>query len=817
VSGNLDPAAKTLLDPFGDTHVGVPPPPGDEPPGKDPVPVPELTPGAQPPRLMLAVTAILVLAANFYALSGVRVEFAGPALAFWLLVAHPAYLLSTTSLWKRHSAAERVVYSLAGAIFLLLVGGLFINTVLPLVGVTRPLDLIPVLVLVDVLNIALLLLRRRYPAVPSWRLGLAKINVLETRVLVVAGVCIPLAVIGAIRLNNGHGNGATLVMLVIAALALVLLLGWSDQIASGITAVALYFLSAALLLMTSLRGWSVTGHDVQTEYRVFQLTAAHGRWDISFFRDAYNACLSITMLPTEMSALMRVDDPYIYKVFFQIIFASCPVIVYLLSRRFFSNRIAIVAAIYFVSFPTFFTDMPFLNRQETALLFVGVAGLAITNPLWKKSTRQIILVFAAMGVELSHYSTSYVFLGTLVVTWLIELFGGFDRFRHRGRDQAIPLERQRWANTEKVLSTGCIVFVLAITVIWGGLATRVAGGAEGQVQAAVSGFVEHTGGAKSSATSYGLFSGGSEGSQKALDQYRKQTLQLRKEAPRGSLIPASVVARYPTMAIATQNLPLTRIGKVVDSVGVAPSTINGVIRSLAAKGEQAFILIGLLALLFAKRFRRAVGREYFFLCIGGLVMLGLITVLPSLSVDYGVLRVFQEELIFVAPVLVVGSVTLFQWFGQRWSMFIAAFIALLIFTSTTGLMPEALGGYPAQLNLNNSGSYYQNYYMNTQEVAAVSWLSGEPGTLPGGVQVVFTSERFAFTSPSKVTGKEYLTDVFPTLLRKTSWVIADTAMVDSDEATATVNGNLIGYRYPTGLLTTTKNLVFDNGKTRIYQ
>jgi uncharacterized membrane protein len=88
--------------------------------------------------------------------------------------------------------------------------------------------------------------------------------------------------------------------------------------------------------------------------------------------------------------------------------------------------------------------------------------------------------------------------------------------------------------------------------------------------------------------------------------------------------------------------------------------------------------------------------------MGGLVMLVLITVLPNLSVEYGILRVFQEELILVAPILVVGSVTLFRPLGNTWSLRIAMTVCVLFLISTTGLLPQVLGGYPAQLNLNNS-------------------------------------------------------------------------------------------------------------------
>ena len=40
---------------------------------------------------------------------------------------------------------------------------------------------------------------------------------------------------------------------------------------------------------------------------------------------------------------------------------------FLLSRRFLDRRLALVAAVFTMAFPTFFTDMPYLVRQEMAL------------------------------------------------------------------------------------------------------------------------------------------------------------------------------------------------------------------------------------------------------------------------------------------------------------------------------------------------------------------------------------------------------------------------------------------------------------------
>ena len=196
---------------------------------------------------------------------------------------------------------------------------------------------------------------------------------------------------------------------------------------------------------------------------------------MSTFRDPYNACLSITLLPTQMASLLHVDDPYIYKVFFQWLFAACPVMVFTLARRYFSDRVAILAVAYFIGFPTFFTDLPFLNRQEMALLFVAAAFLAMTNPLWRKRRRQLVLVAAAVGAELCHYSSSYVLFETLAVVLARAddlrpgLAACLDSLRspgHPGGTLGLSYHPHR--------RSGRLAAILAVIVAWGGLATKTA-------------------------------------------------------------------------------------------------------------------------------------------------------------------------------------------------------------------------------------------------------------------------------------------------------------------------------------------------------
>jgi uncharacterized membrane protein len=761
----------------------------------------------------LAASAALVLVANVLAVSGLKLPFVGPAIGFWFILAHPAYLIYTTSLWGTRSFAQRLGYCVTAVLLLLMAGGLILNTVLPLIGIQRPLDTLPVVVMGDLLTAGLYCLRRRYPANLAWRPGIASLNSLECRLLTLGAVCVVLAVLGTNRINNGAGDQVSLAALACIVVLIALVLRWQQWVRDGITSVAIYLFALALLLMNSLRGWYVTGHDVQTEYRVFQLTEAHGHWSISAFRSAYNACLSITILPTEIAHVVNVDGPYVYKAFFQLLFAVCPMLVYAISRRTWSSYISILAAVFFAGFPTFFNDMPSLNRQEIAFLFVCVGILSLTDSSWSPRRRRIGLFAAAVGVELSHYSTMYVFLGMLVAAWMYGLIAQRASSRSRAPAHA---EKTRWESDILTLRISSLFVVAGILLIWGGLATQTAGQSLSSAISALS----QLAGQSHSATPYSLLSRHAPDPSVLLNGYRHQTLVQNATAKQPIYLPASVAARYPTPVVSEPTLPLTPLGRVLSDIGVPVASINADVRQGAAKDEQLFVIVGFAAILTIRSLRRSMSRELLLLCAASLTILGIFTLFPNLSVDYGVLRAFQESLILIAPLLVVGSLTIFSLFGRVWELRWATVVCLLIFISTTGLMPELLGGYQAQLAMNNSGQYYDTYYVQPQDIAAVNWLAGKPGVLPGGLQTPLgptTANRFYFTSPSLVTGRQAMGEAYPTQILRLSWIILPESVVHEDQASVYVDGVVINYRYPMGLLAGNKNLVYDNGGTEIYR
>jgi uncharacterized membrane protein len=347
-------------------------------------------------------------------------------------------------------------------------------------------------------------------------------------------------------------------------------------------------------------------------------------------------------------------------------------------------------------------------------------------------------------------------------------------------------------------------------------------------QAALSA-VFHPGGSRSDSVQYSLLGGQTGSPASILASYREQALAYSSAHP-GLYIPASIAARYPTPVVTPAVLPPTSLGRALSGIGIPAAELNTLMRQGAAEGEQLFVFVGLIAILAMRRLRERVDFEFYNLGAGAVVVLAVLTVLPNLSVDYGVLRAFQAALILLGGTLVIGASTVFWFLGDVWGPRITGAVSVAIFLSTTGLIPQMLGGYPAQLNLNNSGQYYDIYYTRAQDIAAVNWLAGKPGVLPAGLQAVYSNYRFYFTSLNNVTGQQnlylsfknpggnqYRYFIYPALIGRSSWVLLDRTATDMKQATLVVNGDLITYRYPLEFLENNKNLVYDNGSDEIFK
>ncbi len=223
-------------------------------------------------------------------------------IVFPYLIIVPGLLMLLSLKMKSVSAWFYVLYAVNLSLLLLMVIGLVTNWIVPLFGIREALKTVPLLAVFSVCMVGLLFWAK-YKAQPFNKKIPLGIHSFEASFVWPLGLVL-LAVCGAIRLNNGASNVLTLLLLVLVAVDLFYIFKRSQQLSQSMIIFHIFCIGLSLLLMTSLRGWFITGHDVQREFFVFELAKSHWHWQVSLFRDPYNACLSITVLPTLFASIL---------------------------------------------------------------------------------------------------------------------------------------------------------------------------------------------------------------------------------------------------------------------------------------------------------------------------------------------------------------------------------------------------------------------------------------------------------------------------------------------------------------------------------
>jgi uncharacterized membrane protein len=760
----------------------------------------------------------LLLATKAMLSAGISIPWVTPVLGMAVVVGIPTFLLYMADIGRVSSRSERLAISVVIDLGLLMAVGLAANTLLPHKQVPRPLSDRTVMLGVEALCVLLAALTyRRHPRV--YRLSIPSVGARGRVLIGLSLTVIAMAVMGAIRLNNGGGGGLTLCMLLLALIELALLVAWQDGTHPGLVPLAIYCVSLALLLMTSLRGWYVTGHDIQTENLVFELTKQLSRWKVSTFPDAYNACLSITILPTMILRWTRVADPYVFKVLFQVLFALCPVLVYRLACRMAPARVALLATIGFISFVTFFQDMPMLNRQEIAFLFLASGLLALTNERLSPAGRRLWFGLFGIGLALSHYSTTYVAIIVLAVAWGLRVGMGpvravLRRLRPSFLRRIDPVTGPRGASA---LSLGVVVFLAAVSLGWSGSLTHTDQGLTATLAAAARSIRwDAIVGSRSSDTSYSLLGGGTKPPAQVLADYRSSILKATAaDRAAGGYYDLGAVAGYPAGLAAPSLLPLTTLGRWLKRLGLDPLRINPDVRQGSAKALQILILLGLGAVLLARRKPIRAPAELYFIGVASLFAIVVQVLLPPLSVNYGVLRAFQQALMVLDVFLVAGCLALVPRRAPRARRLFAAAAILVFFASSTGIVTQVLGGYGPQLHLNNAGDYYNLYYTHPEEVAAIGWLNRTAAEARGRplVQMDPTTRGRLQT----LTALDTADDIYPLLLKRDAFVFLGYANVRTGTAPANTGADDVAYDYPIAALDANKDLLYSSGGARVYR
>jgi glycosyltransferase involved in cell wall biosynthesis/uncharacterized membrane protein len=709
-------------------------------------------------KLWKVVLPLLILANSAYLLH--NSVGSTITLAFFLLV--PGYLLLTWISPGIDSKWIKICTSLALSILIIMLGGLGLNT-LHKFGLSQPLETTNIFILLDAM-VLLLIGKNRQDSISIPKAGFSK-N--EAWVIVAVTILPLLAIGGAIRLNNGASNILTMMMFALSGLA-IMFLTWRQSL-SRIYPYALLMIGISVLFSTSLRGWLVTGHDIGHEFEVFQSTSRSGLWHtLTSHRDPYSACLSITILPTILSKITAIADPYIFKVVFQLIFAFMLIPIYELTNLLSSRRFALLGTLLFIAFPPFLNDMPFLNRQEIAFVFFGLLVLINFIEIARKP-KMLLSTLLLIGLILSHYSSSYVTLGLLLSAWFF-----YKLITYKNNDQkkfVLPL-----------LSLPLIVGAIGMTFAWNSLITQTSPGLERTIEKTVKTIEDHSF-AQADGVNYGLFSFNAKDSKKVLADYAGDK--------------AGLVVYVPDV-----NLPRTKLGSSISRI-MPVETLNKFVRLLSAKFLQVLLITGTV-LLFLKGRKKVSQRDdyYLSLVLASTLLLVLMVLVPQLSVEYSVTRLFQQDLAIIGLPIILATQLLTKKFGS-YAIYVTAAFFVFLFLHLSGLVPQLLGGYPPQLSLNNAGTYYDIYYEHKGELISAQWIDEQPG---GHTVTADNYGKARF--PNYPFQKDIITNPIKSDDTHTNYLYQNYANVHKGVYADFLSGDVLEYRYQDGK--SNRNLWYSN-------
>lgn len=742
--------------------------------------------------------------------------------AFLYLVLTPGLFTLSLLTKKKFPIALGGAFSVAISLFVLMVMGLLINTFLPLLGISAPLSTVPLLIGFDLIIITLFSLNAIYKR--EFALEIPSFDTKNTLLLITALSLPVFTCLGALILNNGGTSFFTMVALCLSfVLASIIILAKKDM-HPAIPPLSLYMMAVTFLLMNAMRGWFITGHDILLEYHVFIVTNMAHLWDMNFYRDPYMACLSLTILPTYVQQLLHVDGMYIFKFFMQFFGGLQVIAVYYLTKEYISEKMAFMASLFFITFPTFLVDMAFLNRQGMAFLFFSLLiFVLLTNEYFNSWKRNLMIFLLGIGIIITHYSTSYVAIAVLVSTYFVNRIIRF----------LVNAKKPKWFTklTDKlgnkemykkpILITFPVVFgLLALMVIWSSFITKTSTSLVNTIHQIIESVQHPFSGESTGPAKYSLIQKQQQTPEELLKDFVDYSIKkVSYTSVESEFYPKSVIEKYSTYPVPELSADLTALGKKIESLlHIDLGNFFNATKQTYAKIIQIFLLVGLIGIALGYSFRKNILQplpvEYIALSISGLIIMVGQTVLPGSAIDYGLLRLFQQNLVFLLLPVILGLVFLCGLIvkDHRGQQIFAGGILLYFFLLLSGFVPQLTGGARPLLYLNNYGLYYDSYYVHAEEVASTIWMA-EHGNRRLPIQAAHFSDikMIAFGRIGA-----YI-ELLPVTTKKKSYVYLNYDNVQTNNIIEIVNGNVVYYAFPMEFLNTNKNMIYNNGGSIIYR
>jgi uncharacterized membrane protein len=744
-------------------------------------------------RILLTKATLLLiplLLSNIFSIPKLKLGAIGTV--FWLLIIMPTLGIFVVRIFLKKRpfiSTEKFAFAVSFGLLIFYVISLVLNFIALIIKI-HIFQIQFVLPVVDIIFLFLLLCSPFTNADVVTSIQTHLKNKPKHYILALIPITFPLlAVVGAINLNN-YGSGIfamiALALIIIFQVVIIALCQSKRKLPTAVYVSTIMFSSLALILSISMRSKYLLGFDINQEFQVFRATQIHGYWAPSLFSgNSYNTCLSITILPSLLHAIIPVSDLTIFKYTMQFFLSFVPLIVFAVAQKLFRKRsYAYLAALFYIVQFQFITQFPALLRQQPATIFFGMIFLTLINEKISVAAKRLLVILFGFATILSHYSTAYVAVVLLTVITIFTYLANHISNKKPGRSKYLTTPG---ISVVVVLMLGIFLWNIQITSATGGVFTALS---------------------KSFSSIGSIFKSDTRSS------YLNDTLGIQPKA-------------YTTQTIDSLANETSVPGGYFNPSGYTPiplsptepapsDRVQSVIYSLSYSWVPTFLklvfALGLLSLVWLC-IKRLLPSGYLVWITSSCFVFALIIILPSISVYYNFERLYQQLLILLAGAIIGFSLLIskIRFISEKTSFFITGGIVIVYLLATSGFINQ-LVFKTSSVNVSNIGASYQQFYVHSGEVDAILWASNNLK----GQSIDF--DRYAATRSDAYSSGDYTRNigVLPQQVGKNDYVFANYVNIKLDIAFEEDNSQVITFNFPTAFYADNKNVVYNNSESTIY-
>lgn len=356
-------------------------------------------------------------------------------IVFIYLTFVPGFVLLKFLKLKDTKFVDTLLFSVGLSIAFLMFVGFFINELFLFFGFSLFFSTIALEITLSLLTLILFFIGYRRDLFEGF--GLWRSNGANSKeVILISALVVLLAllgIVGALYVSMPAISVPVLSSMVVAVATLFVITSVSRRlIPSKFHPLIVFGVSVALIFHILLISKHIIGYDANLEYQVFKLTINRGSWNLlpigihSMAASNFNAMLSITVLPSIYSALLNLDGEVLFKTLYPFVFSLVPVVLYRVYERQIGKASSLLSTLFLISSPLAFYGVGFLslNRQIVAMFFLVLSILVLLDKTMAVGKKRILFIVFGAALIVSHYSTTYLYLGLVFSTYAISRIRG---------------------------------------------------------------------------------------------------------------------------------------------------------------------------------------------------------------------------------------------------------------------------------------------------------------------------------------------------------------------------------------------------------